>query len=304
MICKICGQEVQNKGITSHLRKHKLSDKEYYDTYIKTESEGKCKICGQPTKFFGNVRGYGIYCSNSCAQLDPETRDKYKQTCRKLYGSDNVFSSEYGKEKIKQSCIEHFGTEYAFQSDIVKEKIKQTNREIYGCDNPQQNKQIKEKTSKTNLEKYGNVCAVHNDEIWNKAISTMKSNGNYSKLEDYLEQFFIQNNIPYKSNYSGDKRYPFHCDFYLPNTDTFIEINGYWHHNTHFYDGRRKKDKETLQLWKEKSKTKPQYNVAIEVWTQRDIKKRNYARKYKLNYIVLWNKSDIDLFIANFTNQN
>ena len=115
MICKICGQEVQNKGITSHLRKHKLSDKEYYDTYIKTESEGKCKICGQPTKFFGNVRGYGIYCCNSCAQLDPETRDKYKQTCRKLYGSDNVFSSEYGKEKIKQSCIEHFGTEYAFQ---------------------------------------------------------------------------------------------------------------------------------------------------------------------------------------------
>lgn len=39
MICKICGQEVQNKGITSHLRKHKLSDKEYYDTYIKTESD-------------------------------------------------------------------------------------------------------------------------------------------------------------------------------------------------------------------------------------------------------------------------
>ena len=27
MICKICGQDVKNKGITSHLRKHKMSKK-------------------------------------------------------------------------------------------------------------------------------------------------------------------------------------------------------------------------------------------------------------------------------------
>ena len=26
MICKICGQEVQNKGITSHLRKYKVNN--------------------------------------------------------------------------------------------------------------------------------------------------------------------------------------------------------------------------------------------------------------------------------------
>ena len=129
----------------------------------------------------------------------------------------------------------------------------------------------------------------------------MKKNGNYSKLEDKLEKFFIESNISYIPQYK-DARYPTHCDFYLPYTDTFIEINGYWHHNNHFYDKNNKEDLETLKIWKEKSKTKPQYKVAIEVWTIRDVKKLNYAKQNNLNYIVLWSKQDVDLFIKNFTN--
>jgi len=238
-----------------------------------------CKICGKPTKFFGNVRGYATYCGNSCAQLDPETRQKYKDTCLVKYGAENIYASDYGKQKIKETLLKNYNVEYPMKSNEIKNKIKTTN-----------------------LERYGNACAVHNDEIWSKAVAAMKNNSNYSKLEDYLEQFFIKNNIEYYSNYSKDKSYPFHCDFYLPNTDTFIEINGYWHHNTHFYDGRRKKDKETLTIWIEKSKTKPQYKVAIDVWTKHDIIKRKYAKRHKLNYIVLWNKKDIENFINNFTN--
>lgn len=302
MICKICGQDVKNKGITSHLRKHKLTDKEYYDKYIKSDNNGICKICGKPTKFFGNVLGYGTYCSNSCAQLDPDTRNKCKQTCLDKYGAENVYASDYGKDRIKETCLEKFGTEYAFQSKVIQDKIKQTNIKKYGVENPQQNKEIKDKTTHTNLIKYGNACAVHNPDIWNKAVSTMKKNGNYSSLEDYLERYFISNNIEYKSNYSKDARYPYHCDFYLPKFDLFIEINNYWHHNTHFYDKSNKNDRTILQLWKEKAETRPQYKIAIEVWTKRDVAKLQCATKNKLNYIVLWNKNDIDDFIQNFTN--
>lgn len=301
MICKICGQDVKNKGITSHLRKHKMSDKEYYDKYVKSDSDGICKVCGKPTKFFGNVLGYGTYCGNSCAQLDPDTRDKYKQTCLDKYDAENVYASDYGKDKIKETCLKKFGTEYAFQSKVVQDKIKQTNIKKYGVENPQQNKEIKDKTTHTNLMKYGNACAVHNPDIWNKAVSTMKKNGNYSKLEDTLEQFFIQNKIKYIAQYK-DIRYPFHCDFYLPAYDMFIEINGYWHHNGHFFNKRNKKDLETVQIWIDKSKTRPQYKVALDVWTNKDVQKYKCAKKNKLNYIVLWNKNEVQQFIQHFTN--
>ena len=35
-ICKICNKELGSKGISSHLRRqHKISNKEYYDKYLK-----------------------------------------------------------------------------------------------------------------------------------------------------------------------------------------------------------------------------------------------------------------------------
>ncbi len=34
MICKICGQDIGNKGFCSHLRIHHIKDKDYYDTYV------------------------------------------------------------------------------------------------------------------------------------------------------------------------------------------------------------------------------------------------------------------------------
>ena len=39
----------------------------YYDVYIKQNTEGICKYCGQQTTFLGSlVQGYAIYCSNKC----------------------------------------------------------------------------------------------------------------------------------------------------------------------------------------------------------------------------------------------
>lgn len=43
MKCIICNQEVGNKGVSSHLRRqHGISNKDYYDKYLKKENEGKC----------------------------------------------------------------------------------------------------------------------------------------------------------------------------------------------------------------------------------------------------------------------
>lgn len=117
-------------------------------------------------------------------------------------------------------------------------------------------------------------------------------------METKLEQFFKVNNIEYINQYK-DERYPFHCDFYLPKTDTFIEINGYWHHRDHFYDENNVEDLNIVKQWTELSKTKPQYKVALEVWTIRDVQKYEAVKKNNLNYVVLWNKTDVENYIAN-----
>ena len=244
MICKLCNKAFGNKGIGFHLlRKHNLTTKEYYDIYIQGSNE--CVICGKPTTFISVISGYHKHCCPTCAQLDDNTREKYKETCLKKYGTENVFSSDYGKDKIKEFYQNKYGVNHCSQISEIKDKIKNTMLERYGVENPQQNTEIKEKTNRTNLMRYGNAYPLHTDEIWKKAVQTMKSNGNQSSLEEKLEQCFINNSIEYKTQYK-DERYPFFCDFYLPDKDLFIEINAFWMHGGHWFDESNPEDIEQL----------------------------------------------------------
>ena len=89
MICQICGQEVNIKGVTLHLRKHKISSKDYYDKYLKKENEGICMFCKKSTEYIGITKGYRIGC---CP----------KHTSLIKYGVNNPAKSNIVKEKVKQ----------------------------------------------------------------------------------------------------------------------------------------------------------------------------------------------------------
>lgn len=85
-----------------------------------------------------------------------------------------------------------------------------------------------------------------------------------------------------------EKRYPFHCDFYIPSEDLFIELNYHWTHGKHQFNPKDNKDNEKLNIWEEKAKTSNYYKIAIEVWTKRDPLKIKTAKKNKLNYKIIW----------------
>lgn len=258
-----------------------------------------------------------------------QTKAKIKQTNRKHYGVDcylqtaecrkiiaEITNSDEVKNKIKQSNLDHFGVEYSFQSSIIKDKSKQTKLDKYdsetynnsdkaketsivkyGVDNPAKSKEIQDKMKTTCLERYGvdNIWKDRDSRLKAKKRSqqSMHKNGNRSSLEDLLEQFFIDNNINYQSEYNKDKRYPYFCDFYLPDFDLFVEINGYWTHQCHWFDENNLNDIKKLEELIEKSKEHSLYKTCIRVWTQSDVEKRNCAKNNKLNYVVLWNKQDI-----------
>lgn len=86
VICQVCGEEPEKLDI--HVRViHGMTNHEYYDTYIKQETEGKCVICGKPTKFVKIEEGYRKTCSRACnmrhvlneIQADPERNEKWKK---------------------------------------------------------------------------------------------------------------------------------------------------------------------------------------------------------------------------------
>ena len=331
MICSICNKEFKTYvGLSCHIRQsHNISSKEYYDEYIKKEGEGFCNVCQKPTSFRNLHIGYSRFCCSKCTQNSEETKNKIQQTCLDRYDSKNVYASEYGKQKCKETWLENLGVENPFQSEEVKGKIKQTNLERYNSEYSFQSKEIKDKIKntkeerygnsnynnikkarKTNLEKYGVDCILKREDVVKlknseenkkKQYNTKKKNNtfNTSKVEKELEiklrELFPDLKTQYKS-----KKYPFHCDYYVPELDLYIEYNGTWTHGFHFFDKDNQEDLDKLEKWK--NKNSKYYNSAIKTWTQRDILKLETAIKNHLNYVVWFNQEQAYEWIKLYNN--
>jgi len=85
IICKICSKECQGyRGLTSHLRKHKIKAKQYYDKYLKVNDEDVCNLCKKETDFISLEKGYEEFCSKKCEQV----RFQLFQNDNSLKGTD------------------------------------------------------------------------------------------------------------------------------------------------------------------------------------------------------------------------
>lgn len=222
-----------------------------------------------------NINKYGVeYYSQT-----NEFIEKYKQTCLEKYGVDNPLKSEIIKDKIKQTCLEKYGVEYY------------TNRAKY---------------HKTIFEKY-NMYYFQTIEFQQKSYQTKKKNNSFSlskpenKLYEILCEKFGTDNVirQYKSDL-----YPFPSDFYIRSLDLYIEYQGNWSHGKHPFDETNPDDLKIVELWKQKSEEvnfkgekKKFYLHAIKMWTKRDVEKRYIAKQNNLNYIEIWNISEIENII-------
>lgn len=257
----------------NNLEKMRFTNTQKYGNPYPLQNEGCLSNLRNP-----NLGKYGFEYVGQVQKF----KEKSKQTCIEKYGVPYSLQDENTKAKSRETCLKKYGFQYANQSDFVKDKIMNTMINNYGCHYFQTEE-----------------CRTlnQNHESWVKASNTRRLNGNLSRLEDKFELWLKQNNIEYKKDYNEDLRYPYHCDFYLPEYDIFIEINGYWTHGGHWFDESDINDLKLLSNWQEKvSSNHPQYEVAINTWTISDIEKRNYAIINNLNYIVLWNNNDIDDF--------
>ena len=169
----------------------------------------------------------------------------------------------------------------------------------YGVENISQVKEIKEKKEKTFLRHFGTKNNYGRSSVVNNIFKRRKFNNtlNTSKSEEELYLYIKEKFPSVIRQYKDKERYPFCCDFYIPELDLFLELNGMWTHGEHAYN--KEKDKNKLIQWEEKSKNSNFYKCAIKVWTIKDPEKRDCAKNNHLNFKEVWSLQEGKEFIDN-----
>lgn len=234
-----------------------------------------CPVCGNQLPFAGKLKGntcYHGFCSDKCTQNSPDVRKKRLLTSIAKYGAGcNI-------QKVKQTCLEKYGVDNVYRTDWCIEKIKETTFSHYGVTNYMQTEEYNKKTHTPECIKKRNDTKRKN-----KTFNTSKPENRSFEL---LKKYFPNT----KHNYTSEK-YPFQCDFYIPELDLYIECQYFWTHCGHPFDNTNKDDIAFLETLKQKQSQF--YENAIHTWTIRDVNKRNVAKQNCLNYLEVWNYKEL-----------
>lgn len=269
-----------------------------------------------------SMRHYGV----PCPALDPDVRRRQLETLRRnhpdlpvdaqgpldapsvraaakashlaRHGVENAFAREDVKDQIRQTLRERYGVDNPSLSPVIQERRRETMQARYGVDNPFASETVKEQIRQTVQERYGVDYVAQSDKIIARSMDTKRKNGTFatSSAEDALYELLVgyadQHGMTVVRQYCDKNRYPFAVDFYIPERDLFIELNGSWSHGRHWYEADREMDQRTVQTWLKKGEKSEYYRNALEVWTERDVRKREAARQAELNYVTLWDGTE------------
>ena len=325
--CKVCGKQLNKSSFLNIIRGYRLycshkcaTQSEDFSKHI-SEAQKKC-VANDPLHYAKKaekskatrMQRHGTYMSNEAKAKARATIDKHiaenpnyyydceqKSKATKIANGHHpnwhneermvktryeknggVWETEEIKTKRKNTCLERFGVDDASRSDVVKERRKHTIQKKYG----------ENITSFFQTNQFKSYMISINEQRKQKEFETKRKNKSFkkSKQEDscYHMLHFI---YPHLIRQYRSSVYPFACDFYDPDSNTYFEFNGSWTHGGHWFDENNEEDMKKLQFWKHKHSK--YYDNAIKTWTIRDIKKRQTAKQNSLNYIVFWTLDDV-----------
>lgn len=323
-------------NIKQYLKNRYIDSQSYAETIgrikFNCETRPVCKVCGKSVEYLGIYKGLYLkwrpFCCLRCEGKG--TWDKHKKTNKIKYGVELTQNLDIVKEKQNKTCMERYGVGHPMKSKEIKNKCKEIWKNKYGVDHPMKSKFIQEKVIQKFLSKYGVKYSWLIPGVYEKSKSTMMSKygvDNIMKLEKYNNSpiikekryntmkinnsfnnskpeeklfLYIKSKFPsVERQYKDNIRYPWRCDFYIPEFDCFIEYNGFQSHGRHPYDPNSIQDQTIIKKWKQRYENgnHPLYKRMIEGWTISDVKKRNTAKKNNLNFHEFWNLDDAKEFI-------
>ena len=229
-------------------------------------------------------------------QKDPSIKEKTKQTRLDKYGkymSDNNVLKLYSvevNEKRHESFINTMLDKYGNINYRNLEKHKKTCIERYGVDSYSKTQEFKDKLNE-NMK-----------EIFVKRFMTRKQNHTFNTSTPEIESYeLLKQKYPNTISQYKSEQYPFVCDFYIPEIDTYIECNYHWTHGKKPYTGSEE-DRQILEKWK--AKNTKYYDNAINTWTIRDVKKINTFIKNNLNFKLFYNINELKNWLGYDIRQN
>lgn len=264
-----------------------------------------CPVHGDFEQTPGNhLYGYGCAL---CAGVNKLMPDIFIAKARKVHGDKYDYSLVTGDisshRKVAIICSEHGVFQQTPTGHLsgkgcpkcVVKKREETNLKRYGVKNIMALPETLDKIKATTKKKYGVDYAMQDKTLAFKNFEAKRQNCtlNTSSVEEHIKGF-----DDFESQYNKDARYPYLCDFYDKGRDLFIEVNASWTHGYHWYD--IEKDAGVCTKWKDKSEDSTYYANALDVFTKRDVEKRETARVNSLNYVTLWDSDgmDADLWFA------
>ena len=252
-----------------------------------------------------NLRKYGFNCSSKSEIV----KEKIKQTCLKRYGVEYTGQIEEAKEKSKKTCLEKYGSEYYIGSKDRLEKTIEFSKQNYNVDWFTKSEEIKNKVKETMLRRYGVEYSMQipknkeymsylmsSYEMQERRYDAMKRNHTFNSSSTEEELFlYIKSRFPtVVRQYKDKNRYPYFCDFYIPELDYFIELQGYYTHGKHPFNPNSNEDLQLIEYYKKKYGEDCQ---PITIWSIKDVEKRDCAKRNHLNFKEVWSLEDGKNFV-------
>ena len=278
--------------------------KEYWISHYGVDNPAKTDFVKKKMRET-NLRKYGFNCSSKSEIV----KEKTKQTCLKRYGVEYAGQIEEAKEKSKKTCLEKYGSEYYIGSKDRLEKTIEFSKQNYNVDWFTKSEEIKNKAKKTMLRRYGVEYSMQipknkeymsylmsSYEMQERRYNTMKRNHTFNSSSTEEELFlYIKSRFPtVVRQYKDKNRYPYFCDFYIPELDYFIELQGYYTHGKHPFDPNSNEDLQLIEYYKKKYGEDCQ---PITIWSIKDVEKRNCAKRNHLNFKEVWSLEDGKNFV-------
>ena len=138
----------------------------------------KCDFCGKEfdRRYSEYFRGKENSEYDACPMC---TQEKRKDTCKKIYGSENVFQNDDIKNKIKETCLNKYGVENPIQNTEIKEKAQNTILDKYGVKNVFELDSVQKNIKKSYIEKYG--------VSYNPNINRHKNRISFLEVKEFIE---------------------------------------------------------------------------------------------------------------------
>lgn len=178
-VCKICNKECKNmKSLSTHIvLLHKISTKEYYDTFLVKKNEGNCVVCNGQTSYRNMGIGYLDTCSMECRNSNKNIKRDYwkgkkqsKETIDKRIKNTN---QQLKQENWEKSNLVKYGVINPSKLESVKNKISQSNKGIKKNRTVEWQKNIINSKKKNGTLKHSNETKV---KISNKLTEYYKDN--------------------------------------------------------------------------------------------------------------------------------